>query len=114
MNSGSQVCNEQRLTKKNATTEERYNARLEQAKPVLDAMFAWANPGTAAPKTPLGKALTYLKNRWPHPTNYLKDGRLEISNNRVKPSISPSSLTEKTFSSPTHRREPRAMPSCSA
>ncbi len=25
------------------TTEERYEERLKQAKPVLDAMFAWAN-----------------------------------------------------------------------
>ena len=29
------------------TPEERYNQRLEQAKPVLDAMLAWANTRTA-------------------------------------------------------------------
>ena len=61
------------------TAEERYKERLEQAKPVLDAMFAWANSRTAAPKSALGKALHYLKEQWSYLTNYLKDGRLEIS-----------------------------------
>ena len=44
--------------------EERYTKRLEQAKPVLDALLAWANdliPRTA-PKSALGKALHYLQN----------------------------------------------------
>ena len=71
------------------TAEERYNQRLEQAKPVLDAMFAWANSRAAAPKSALGKAFTYLKEQWPYLTNYLKDGRLEISNNRAERSIKP-------------------------
>jgi hypothetical protein len=45
--------------------EERYTKRLEQAKPVLDALLAWANdliPRTA-PKSALGKALHYLKEQ---------------------------------------------------
>ena len=46
--------------------EERYVQRLEQAKPVLDALLAWANTRTAAPKSALGKALTYLKEQWPY------------------------------------------------
>ena len=58
------------------TAEERYAERLKQAKPVLDAMFAWANSRSAAPKSALGKAFTYLKEQWPYLTNYLNDGRL--------------------------------------
>lgn len=61
---------EQDLSEKNATEQERYKERLVQAKPVLDAMFAWANSRTAAPKSALGKALTYLKEQWPYLTNY--------------------------------------------
>ena len=76
---------EQRLAEK--TAEERHNERLKQSKPVLDAMLAWANSRTAAPKSALGKALTYLKVQWPCLTNYLKDGRLELSNNRAERSI---------------------------
>lgn len=79
------------------TPEERYNQRLEQAKPVLDAMFAWANTRTAAPKSALGKAFTYLKEQWPYLTNYLKDGRLELSNNRAERSIKPFVIDRKNF-----------------
>ena len=79
------------------TAEERYEERLRQAKPVLDAMFAWANSRTAAPKSALGKAFTYLKEQWPYLTNYLKDGRLEISNNRAERSIKPFVIDRKNF-----------------
>ena len=79
------------------TAEERYSQRLEQAKPVLDAMFAWANTRTAAPKSALGKAFHYLKEQWPYLTNYLKDGRLEISNNRAERSIKPFVIDRKNF-----------------
>ena len=88
---------EKGLAEKNATTEERYKERLEQAKPVLDAMFAWANSRAAAPKSALGKALTYLKNQWPYLTAYLKDGRLELSNNRAERSIKPFVISRKNF-----------------
>ena len=88
---------EKGLDEKNATTEERYKERLEQAKPVLDAMFAWANSRTAAPKSALGKAFTYLKEQWPYLTNYLKDGRLELSNNRAERSIKPFVISRKNF-----------------
>ena len=79
------------------TPEERYNQRLKQAKPVLDAMFAWANSRTAAPKSALGKAFTYLKEQWPYLTNYLNDGRLELSNNRAERSIKPFVIDRKNF-----------------
>ena len=77
--------------------KERYDRRLEQAKPVLDAMLAWANTRMAAPKSALGKALTYLKDQWPYLLNYLKDGRLELSNNRAERSIKPFVIDRKNF-----------------
>ena len=79
------------------TIEERYEQRLKQAKPVLDAMFAWANSRTAAPKSALGTALHYVKEQWSYLTNYLKDGRLEISNNRAERSIKPFVIDRKNF-----------------
>ena len=79
------------------TTEQRYEERLKQAKPVLDAMFAWANSRTAAPKSALGKVFHYLKEQWPYLTNYLKDGRLDISNNRAERSIKPFVIDRKNF-----------------
>ena len=77
--------------------EERYDQRLKQAKPVLDALLAWANTRAAAPKSALGKALTYLKDQWPYLLNYLKDGRLELSNNRAERSIKPFVIDRKNF-----------------
>ena len=71
--------------------KERYTKRLEQAKPVLDALLVWANdliPRTA-PKSALGKALHYLKEQWPYLVRYLEDGRLELSNSRAERSIKP-------------------------
>ena len=79
------------------TPEQRYDERLKQAKPVLDAMFAWANSRTAAPKSALGKALNYVKEQWSYLCNYLKDGRLELSNNRAERSIKPFVIDRKNF-----------------
>ena len=79
--------------------EERYTKRLEQAKPVLDALLAWANdliPRTA-PKSALGKALHYLKEQWPYLVRYLEDGRLELSNNRAERSIKPFVMGRKNW-----------------
>ena len=40
---------------------------------------------------------TYLKEQWPYLTNYLKDGRLELSNNRAERSIKPFVISRKNF-----------------
>ena len=82
---------------KTMSPEERLKERREQAKPVLDAMYAWANTRTAAPKSVLGKAFHYLKEQQPYLLNYLKDGRLELSNNRAEQSIKPFVIDRKNF-----------------
>jgi transposase len=79
--------------------EERYVKRLEQEKPVLDALLAWANAtsGKVAPKSALGKALHYLLEQWPYLIRYLEDGRLELSNNRAERSIKPFVMGRKNW-----------------
>ena len=81
------------------TPEERYAKRLEQEKPVLDALLAWANAasGKAAPKSALGRALHYLLEQWPYLIRYLEDGRLELSNNRAERSIKPFVMGRKNW-----------------
>ena len=71
--------------------EDRYEQRLKQEKPVLDAMLVWANDlyGKTAGKSALGKALYYLTEQWPYLVKYLEDGRLELSNNRAERSMPP-------------------------
>ena len=62
------------------TPEERYEKRLEQEKPVLDALLSWANEMQVktAPKSAMGRAIHYLLEQWPYLTRYLEDGRLEL------------------------------------
>lgn len=79
------------------THQERYDQPLKQAKPVLDALLAWTNTRAAAPKSTLGKALSSLKEQWPYLLNYLKDGRLELSNNRAERSMKPFVIDRKNF-----------------
>ena len=81
------------------TPEERYEKRLEQEKPVLDALLSWANEMQAgtAPKSALGKAIHYLLEQWPYLTRYLEDGRLELSNNRAERSIKPFVMGRKNW-----------------
>ena len=79
------------------TVEERYKQRQERAKPLLDALLAWAETKKAAPKSALGKALHYLQEQWPYLMRYLEDGRLEVSNNRAERSIKPFVMDRKNF-----------------
>ena len=81
------------------TAEERYEKRLEQEKPVLDALLLWANEiqAKAAPKSALGRAIHYLLEQWPYLIRYLEDGRLELSNNRAERSMKPFVMGRKNW-----------------
>ena len=82
---------------KNLSPEERTKQRLKEEKPILDALLAWADSISAAPKSALGKALHYLKQQRPYLLGYLEDGRLELSNNRAERSIKPFVIGRKNF-----------------
>ena len=77
--------------------EKRYEERLKREKPLLDQFKAWADTREVSTKSKLGQAFTYLKNQWVYLTNYLLDGRLEISNNRAERSIKPFVMGRKNF-----------------
>ncbi len=77
--------------------KERQKQRLKQEKPVLDDLFAWAKTRAATPKSALGKALHYVIEQKPYLENYLKDERLELSNNRAERSIKPFVIDRKNF-----------------
>ena len=81
------------------TPEERYEKRLEQESPVLDALLSWANEMQAktAPKSAMGRAIHYLLEQWPYLIRYLEDGRLELSNNRAERSIKPFVMGRKNW-----------------
>ena len=76
---------------KELTEEERYQKRQEESKPLLEAYFAWVEKTAkeALPKSALGLAVNYSLNQKEKLENYLKDGRLEISNNAGERAIRP-------------------------
>lgn len=84
---------------KDMTSEERYRIRLERSQPVLDAFSAWLREQTpkVLPKSALGQAIKYSRNQWEKLVSYLKDGRLEIDNNRSERSIKPFVISRKNF-----------------
>lgn len=77
--------------------EERMKKRQEYSKPVLEEFIKWGNTRTAGPKTKLNEALIYLQNNGKELSEYLNDGRLEISNNLAERSIKPFVIDRKNF-----------------
>lgn len=84
---------------KEATPGERYEARLRRSQPVLDAFLVWLKDQAAKtlPKSALGEAVTYCLNQWNKLQGFMKDGRLEIDNNRSERAIKPFVIGRKNF-----------------
>jgi transposase len=64
----------------------RRELRLREAVPVLRMIKNWIKEArkTVFPKSPLGAAIRYTVNQWRALRRYVKDGRLEIDNNRAE------------------------------
>src|SRR5690606_1706372 len=79
--------------------EKRFTSREERSRPVLDAYLAWLRHqrSRTLPKSKLGEAITYSLNQWDKLTEFLKDGRLEIDNNRSERSIKPFVIGRKNW-----------------
>ncbi|WP_132766829.1 IS66 family transposase [Tepidibacillus fermentans] len=78
---------------------ERYEERLRRLKPMLEAYFAWIEKehAHALPKSSYGKAINYSFNQKDKLMNILKDGRLELSNNRAERAIKPFVIGRKNW-----------------
>lgn len=84
---------------KDATPDERYTIRLERSRPILDAFLAWLRTKRprVLPKSALGQAIAYCLNQWEKLEAFLKDGRLELDNNRSERSIKPFVIGRKNW-----------------
>jgi len=84
---------------KDATRGERFAARQERSKPVLDEFKSWLDRqgNNALPASTFGKAVAYCLNQWPKLIMFLQDGRLEIDNNRAERSIKPFVIGRKNW-----------------
>lgn len=77
--------------------EERYKARLERSRPVLDVFSAWLNTQSSRvlPQSLLGQAIRYCQSQRDKLEGFLLDGRLEIDNNRSERCIKPFVIGRK-------------------
>jgi hypothetical protein len=84
---------------KDVSPEERFSARMERSKSILDAYSAWLRQqrSRTLPKSLLGQAITYSLNQWDKLIAFLQDGRLEIDNNRSERSIKPFVIGRKNW-----------------
>jgi len=84
---------------KDASPEERQAVRMERSKPILEAYLAWLQKqrSRTLPKSLLGQAIAYSLNQWDKLTAFLKDGRLELDNNRSERSIKPFVIGRKNW-----------------
>ena len=73
--------------------------RLERAKPILDTIADWlgAQEGRILPKSPIGEAVTYLRNQWHALARYLDDGDLAIDNNAAENALRGIALGRKNY-----------------
>jgi len=84
---------------RDVSAEERYEGRLKYSKPVLDDLYKWLkwHKPRCLPKSAFGKAVNYNLNQWDKLTRFLKDGRLELDNNRAERSVKPFVMGRKAW-----------------
>ena len=65
----------------------------------MDSFKAWIDREVleVRPKSGIGKAMAYCLNNWPELTWFLKDGRIEISNNLVENRVRPFAIGRKNW-----------------
>ena len=82
-----------------ASPEHREAVRNELSKDILDEFKKWLDRESklTLPKSAIGQAITYCLNQWAKLNMFLKDGRLDIDNNRAERSIKPFVIGRKNW-----------------
>ncbi len=83
----------------NYTSQQRLDLRREFAQDIIDTMKKICSEKIKdiTPSNKLGEALTYLFNQWEALTYFLKDGRVELSNNWIENKVRPLALGRKNY-----------------
>jgi transposase len=79
------------------SADERCLKRQQHSKPLMEEFFHWLRAQNASAKSAFGKAVDYVFSQQKYLTQFLLDGRLEISNNRAERSIKPFVIGRKNF-----------------
>lgn len=81
------------------SVKERFEYKQSNVRPLLEEFNTWLNEKslTAASDTPYGRAIGYAVKQMPQVMNYLKDGRLELDNNRAERAVKPFVIGRKNW-----------------
>lgn len=80
---------EHKADAQNYSIEERFDLRQKESKMVLEEFYNWLDllALKTLPQSLLGKAITYAKNQKEYLCSFLKDGRIQLSNNLAEQSV---------------------------
>ena len=81
------------------SAEDKAARRQTESRPIYEALRAWVEEEfrNNLSKEAIGKALHYANNELPQLEIYLRDGRVEIDNNRIENAIRPLALGRKNY-----------------
>lgn len=84
---------------KKLSYEERAEYRRQYAYPIIRALEAWAlaEYDQVLPKSPIGKAMSYMLTRIRQLSRYTMDGRYRIDNNLVENAVRPVAVGRKGY-----------------
>lgn len=90
---------ESKADKLGYSVEERLKLRQTESKRVLDEFYQWieVTAQKTLPQSLLGKAITYAQNQKEYLCNFLKDGRIQLSNNLAEQSVKPFVIGRKNW-----------------
>ncbi len=79
--------------------EDRLRMRQQEAAPLVEEFRAWLEltATQVLPSGPMAQAITYVQNQWVALTQYLKDGRLEMTNNSAERAVKPFAIGRKNW-----------------
>ena len=85
--------------KNSYANQQRFEIRQQKSLPILNEIKTWLNENQlqVTPKSPIGKAITYMNVRWHKLILFATDGILEIDNNLVENAIRPIALGRKNY-----------------
>jgi len=84
---------------KELSIDEKFTLRQKESLPILNEIKAKldATQSTIPEKSKLGEAVQYTLNQWHKLVNYITDGRLEISNNKMERQMKPFATGRKNW-----------------
>jgi transposase len=82
-----------------STPQQRLALRTEKSVPLMAQLHQWltAEVKEVKPKSSIGKAILYTLGRWTELSHFLKDGRIEISNNLIENRVRPFALGRRNW-----------------